>query len=98
MGVAESRIFSSRDIAAVPELIKASGGQGFDVVVGTATGDMPYESLKLVVSLGRYIDVGRMDVQNSMMLGLDLFQKTVPFSPLISALSWMLIRVWVISL
>ncbi|KAI3322817.1 KR domain-containing protein, partial [Xylariaceae sp. AK1471] len=80
VGIQASRIFSSRDLEDIPELLKASGGRGFDVILGTASGDMLYESIGLLAPLGRYIDVGRVDVQNSMSLGLELFQKGITFS------------------
>ncbi|KAI1462952.1 polyketide synthase [Daldinia caldariorum] len=79
-GIPASHIFSSRDPKDIPRLIEASGGKGFDVILGTSTGDMLHESLKLVAPLGRYVDVGRVDVQNSMTMALELFQKSATFS------------------
>ncbi|KAI8623623.1 polyketide synthase [Xylariaceae sp. FL1651] len=80
VGIHEDRIFSSRKPEDMPDLLKASGGRGFDIILGTASGDLLYESIKLLAPLGRYIDVGRVDVQNWMDLGLELFQKSITFS------------------
>lgn len=79
VGLPMSRVFSSRDLKDIPLLLRASSGKGFDVVLGTASGDMLYESIRLLSPLGRYIDVGRVDVQDSMKLGLELFQKSITF-------------------
>ncbi|KAE8151809.1 polyketide synthase dehydratase-domain-containing protein [Aspergillus avenaceus] len=80
MGVPASHIFSSRDTADIPRLIEASGGRGFHVILSTATGDMLHESVKTLAPLGRYIDVGRVDVQNSLTMGLEFFQRSTTFS------------------
>lgn len=58
----------------------ACGGRGFDVILGTASGDMLHESVKLDAPLGTYIDVGRVDAQNSMSIGLEPFQKCATFT------------------
>ncbi|KAI0478369.1 polyketide synthase [Xylariaceae sp. FL0804] len=80
IGIPASRIFSSHNLDDIPKLLAASGGRGFNVVLGTATSDNLHESLSLVAPLGRYIDVGRVDVQNSMTMGLEVFQKSATFS------------------
>ncbi|KAL3485020.1 hypothetical protein BJX62DRAFT_243351 [Aspergillus germanicus] len=79
MGIPPTRIFSSRDPADIPRLIDAAGGRGLDVILSTATGEMLHESVKALAPLGRYIDVGRVDVQDSLSLGLELFQRSTTF-------------------
>ncbi|KAI1389028.1 polyketide synthase [Hypoxylon trugodes] len=80
VGISASHVFSLRSAEEFPKLMHACGGKGFDVILGTAIGDMLHESVKLVAPLGTYIDVGRVDVQNSMSIGLELFQKCASFS------------------
>ncbi|QQK42980.1 polyketide synthase dehydratase-domain-containing protein [Penicillium digitatum] len=75
-----SRIFSSRATADFPKMTDATGGRGFNVILSTSQGDMLHESIKALAPLGRIIDVGRVDVQNSMTLNLALFQKSATFS------------------
>ncbi|KAK7222205.1 hypothetical protein V2G26_010208 [Clonostachys chloroleuca] len=79
MGMDESRIFSSRGPVKVAEMIRASGGKGFDIILGTSQADTMQESIRALAPLGRYIDVGRVDVQNSKTLELELFKKSVSF-------------------
>lgn len=80
MGIPAAHIFSSRDPADIRKMADATGGRGFDVILSTATGDMLHESLRVLAPLGRYIDVGRVDVQNSASMGLEFFQRSATFS------------------
>lgn len=80
LGIKADHIFSSRNLADVPKLMNASGGRGFDVILGTASGDMLYETMGILAPLGRYIDVGRVDVRASKSLGLKLFENSATFS------------------
>ncbi|KAI0199499.1 polyketide synthase [Astrocystis sublimbata] len=75
-GLPQNRVFSSRDIVGLSQNFQ----NWFDVILGTATGDMLRESVKLLSPLGIYIDVGRVDVQNSKTISLEIFQKCATFS------------------
>ncbi|CAI7630711.1 unnamed protein product [Penicillium discolor] len=79
-GIPASMIFSSRTTSDIPKMIDATGGRGFDVILSTSNGDMLHESIKALAPLGRIVDVGRVDVQNSMTLNLASFQKSATFS------------------
>lgn len=80
MGIPAANIFSSRDPADIRRMADATGGRGFDVILSTATGDMLHESLRVLAPLGRYIDVGRVDVQQSSTMGMEVFQRSATFS------------------
>ncbi|KAI0406831.1 hypothetical protein F4802DRAFT_612982 [Xylaria palmicola] len=56
------------------------GGRGFDIILGTARGEVLQASIQALAPLGYYIDVGRTDVQDSKALGMQAFGKGVNFS------------------
>ncbi|KAI2618193.1 polyketide synthase [Hypoxylon sp. NC1633] len=57
-----------------------TSSQRFDVILSTGSGEMMQESLRLLAPLGRFLDVGRVDVQNSMAMDLEVFQRGATFS------------------
>ncbi|PYI09473.1 hypothetical protein BO78DRAFT_415749 [Aspergillus sclerotiicarbonarius CBS 121057] len=77
MGIAASRIFSSRDLGS---LHRGPQHGGFDVILSSAQGDMLYESINALAPLGHLIDIGRLDVTTSQTMGLELFQKSASFT------------------
>jgi hypothetical protein len=77
--ILSSHIFSSRDISDLTKAVVKLPKGGFDVILSTSKGEMLYTSLKALAPLGHLIDVGRMDVQDSKMIGLELFQKSATF-------------------
>ena len=80
IGIPASHVFTSRSEADIPKLIEASGGKGFDIILSTASGDLLYESFKALAPLGRFIDVGRVDVNSSKTIGMELFKKCATFT------------------
>ncbi|KEY74555.1 hypothetical protein S7711_07158 [Stachybotrys chartarum IBT 7711] len=80
VGLAGDHVCLQYDASAVAELLSVAGGKGFDIILGTAKGERLHETVKLVAPLGVYIDVGRVNVQNSMTMGLELFRKGATFS------------------
>lgn len=79
LGVPSGNIFSSRDPGDVPRMITATGRDGFDVILSTAQGDLLHESMKALAPMGTLVDVGRLDVNNSKTVALELFQKSAGF-------------------
>ncbi|KAI0853704.1 putative polyketide synthase [Daldinia vernicosa] len=74
------RIFHSRDMSTVDEIIRASGRDGIDVILNNAGGDYMYEIWKCIAPLGRFIDVGRTDVLGKGKLSLEVFTRNATFS------------------
>jgi NADPH:quinone reductase-like Zn-dependent oxidoreductase len=79
-GVEEDRIFSSRDVGDLPRMLATTGGRGFDVILSSSTGSMMHESWRCIAPLGRFVDVGRLDVQNSATLAMDVFARNATYS------------------
>jgi len=75
-----SHVFSSRDPADFAKLMEATDGKGFNVILSTSSGELLYESIQMLAPMGRIIDVGRIDVQNSTSLALELFKRNATFT------------------
>ncbi|KAF2806012.1 polyketide synthase [Mytilinidion resinicola] len=80
VGLPGSHVFMGRDTAALSRAVTATSNNGFDVILSTAQGDMLYETAKALAPLGHLIDVGRLDVMDARVIGLELFQKGASFS------------------
>jgi NADPH:quinone reductase-like Zn-dependent oxidoreductase len=79
-GICPERIFASRSTADIPVMMKATGQAGFDVVLSTSNGDVMYESWRCLARRGRFIDVGRVDVQNHGMVSMETFNRNATLS------------------
>jgi NADPH:quinone reductase-like Zn-dependent oxidoreductase/SAM-dependent methyltransferase len=78
-GLDDAHIFPSRGEVNVARLLEASSG-GFDVMLGAVQGDVLHEYLRAMAPMGRYIDIGRGDVQNSKSLPMQVFQRGISFT------------------
>lgn len=79
-GIPASHVFSSRDPADFAKLMEATDGKGFNVILSTSSGELLYDSIKMLAPMGRIIDVGRIDVQNSTSLALEMFKRNATFT------------------
>ena len=79
-GIPASRIFNSRKLSAVEDILKATNRKGLDVILSSSGGDMMHEMWKCIAPLGHFIDVGRTDVLGGGKLGLEVFKKNATFS------------------
>jgi acyl transferase domain-containing protein/NADPH:quinone reductase-like Zn-dependent oxidoreductase/acyl carrier protein len=64
MGVPPDRIANSRTLDFEPELRRATGGTGFDVIIGSLTGEFVDASLRLLRPDGQYLEIGKADVRD----------------------------------
>ncbi|TGJ78773.1 hypothetical protein E0Z10_g9991 [Xylaria hypoxylon] len=80
VGIPMDHILYSRDTESLSRATRATGKGGFDVILCTSAGDSLYQSFKALAPMGCLIDVGRVDVQDSKEIGLELFQKSATFS------------------
>ncbi|MFB6887791.1 SDR family NAD(P)-dependent oxidoreductase [Kitasatospora sp. NPDC056327] len=65
LGVPPHRIADSRSLDFEERLRSATGGTGFDVVVGSLAGDFVDASLRLLRPGGRYVELGKTDVREA---------------------------------
>ncbi|RSN55080.1 malonyl CoA-ACP transacylase [Amycolatopsis sp. WAC 04182] len=64
LGVPPGHIADSRSPSFEPRLLDATGGTGFDVVLGSLTGEFVDASLRLLRPGGRYLELGLRDVRD----------------------------------
>ena len=60
--------------------MKATLGEGVDVILNTLAGDLLHESWKCLASFGRFIDVGKRDIVNSGKLDMGGFIKNTSYA------------------
>ncbi|MFG2832214.1 SDR family NAD(P)-dependent oxidoreductase [Streptomyces sp. NPDC048434] len=64
MGVDESHIASTRDLAFCERFLAVTGGEGVDVVVNALAGEFTDASLRLLPRGGRFVEMGKTDIRN----------------------------------
>ncbi|EGX93678.1 polyketide synthase, putative [Cordyceps militaris CM01] len=79
-GIPADRIFNSRKLSAVDDIMRATGQNGIDVILCSSAGDSMHETWRLIAPLGRFVDVGRTDVLGGGSLGLEVFKRNATFS------------------
>jgi acyl transferase domain-containing protein/NADPH:quinone reductase-like Zn-dependent oxidoreductase len=74
------RIFSSRGVSDVGKMMQATKQKGFDVILSSSNGNTMQEVARCIARRGRFIDVGRVDVQNNNVMTMDFFERNASFS------------------
>lgn len=74
-----SHVIPASSAASLQRAAETTRKGGFDVILSTAQGELLQSSLQVLAPLGHLIDVGRVDVQNSQAIGLELFQKNATY-------------------
>ena len=73
-------IFSSRDTSFAPGILAMTEGKGVDVVLNTLAGPLLQESFNCVAQFGRFIEVGKRDLELNSSLEMGAFTRAVTFS------------------
>ncbi|PYI10942.1 lovastatin nonaketide synthase [Aspergillus sclerotiicarbonarius CBS 121057] len=79
-GLPQEKIFSSRDISFVEGVQKATGGRGVDVVLNSLSGKLLHGSWSCVAPFGRFIEIGKQDINENAMIEMAPFQRNVLFA------------------
>ena len=79
-GIRSDHIFSSRDRSFTAMLMKSTEGKGTDVVLNSLAGPLLQESWNCVATLGRFVEIGKRDIQQSKSLNMEHFGRAVSFS------------------
>ncbi|CAK4031885.1 polyketide synthase [Lecanosticta acicola] len=69
-GILEDHIFSSRDLSFAKGVRRMTGGEGVDVVLNSLAGDALRASWALLAPFGRFIEIGKKDIQANSKLEL----------------------------
>jgi D-arabinose 1-dehydrogenase-like Zn-dependent alcohol dehydrogenase len=75
-----TQTFSSRTPPILETIKETTSGHYVDVILGTGSGDEFGEWLRCLAPAGRFIDVGRVDVQNHASLALEVLKSNATFS------------------
>ncbi|GFN14344.1 polyketide synthase [Aspergillus tubingensis] len=78
-GLDPAHIFTSRNSSFLPAIIKATSGQGVDVVLNSLTGDLMRSSFEACADFGRFIDIGKRDILDHGLLDMSTFGRNVSF-------------------
>jgi acyl transferase domain-containing protein/NADPH:quinone reductase-like Zn-dependent oxidoreductase/2-polyprenyl-3-methyl-5-hydroxy-6-metoxy-1,4-benzoquinol methylase len=79
-GLPKEHIFSSRDESFVSGVLDATNQQGVDVVINSLAGPLLNATWNIVAQHGRFIEIGKRDIQSNKALEMRPFRKAVSFS------------------
>ncbi|KAI1379833.1 putative polyketide synthase [Hypoxylon crocopeplum] len=73
LGVPRERIFNSRNISFLYDVMTATGGRGVDVVLNSVSGELLHASWKCVAQNGCMVEIGQRDLTGKGRLAMDPF-------------------------
>ncbi len=74
-----SHVMDSRSISFADRILELTGGKGVDVVVNSLSGEALTRSLAVLAPFGRFIEIGKRDIEENHRLGLRPFQNNLSF-------------------
>lgn len=78
-GIQPDHIFSSRDTSFKPGILGMTKGKGVDVVLNSLSGLLLQESVNCLAPFGRFVEIGKRDLEQDSHLALGTFSKSVSF-------------------
>ena len=79
-GIAPDHIFSSRDASFVTGIMEMTQGKGVNVVLNSLAGSLLQQSFDCVAPFGRFIELGKRDLELNNSLALETFTRAVSFT------------------
>lgn len=79
-GIPDDAIFSSRDASFVPAVLAATSQRGVDAVINSLVGPLLQKSCGLLAPYGRFVEIGKNDINGGMSLQMDVFAKGASFA------------------
>ncbi|BCL78231.1 polyketide synthase [Ktedonobacteria bacterium brp13] len=73
-------VFDSRSLAFADQIMQITGGQGVEVVLNSLAGEALTRSFNLLANHGRFLELGKRDIQQSNALSLASFEKDLTFA------------------
>ncbi|KAF1813477.1 polyketide synthase [Eremomyces bilateralis CBS 781.70] len=80
LGVPDDQIFSSTDDSFVAGVLKATNGQGVDVVLNSLSGPLLQATWECMNAFGRFVEIGNKDISQNSKISMDPFRRSVTFS------------------
>lgn len=78
-GIPEDHIFDSRDASFADGVLRMTNGRGVDVVLNSLSGDLLCASWSCIAMFGRFVELGKRDVESNSKLEMAPFVKNVTF-------------------
>ena len=60
--------------------MQVTDGKGVDVVINSTSGELLQETWQHLATLGRFVEIGKRDIVNNSMLGMNKFEESVTFA------------------
>ncbi|EPS42294.1 hypothetical protein H072_3762 [Dactylellina haptotyla CBS 200.50] len=79
-GIPEDHIFNSRDADFAKQVRHLTGGKGVDVVFNSLSGEMLFSSWESLAPFGRFVEIGKKDIQSQNGLPMGQFEKNCSFN------------------
>jgi acyl transferase domain-containing protein/NADPH:quinone reductase-like Zn-dependent oxidoreductase/SAM-dependent methyltransferase len=79
-GIPRERIFNSRDDSFAQGVMRATGGQGVDVIVNSQQGRLLEASWNCIAICGRFLDIGLKDAYQKGQLPMEVFTRNVVYA------------------
>ncbi|PHH89077.1 hypothetical protein CDD83_6687 [Cordyceps sp. RAO-2017] len=79
-GIPEDHVFYSRDSDFGPAVREATLGHGVDVVINSLAGDLLRETWACLAPFGRFIEIGKRDINSNTRLEMAKFEQNCTFS------------------
>ncbi|MEQ8281588.1 MAG: SDR family NAD(P)-dependent oxidoreductase [Parvibaculum sp.] len=79
LDIPESQIFDSRSLLFAEEIMKATGGEGVDVVLNSLAGEAIHRNLGLLRPFGRFVELGKRDFYENNRIGLKFFRNNLTY-------------------
>ncbi len=73
-------VFDSRSLDFAEQILKATAGRGVDVVLNSLTGDALRKSVEICAAHGRFIEIGKRDIDADAPLNLKPFNRNLTFA------------------
>jgi NADPH-dependent curcumin reductase CurA len=80
-GLDPSRIFFSKSTDFLASVMAATSDEGVDIAVNSLNGDLLQTTLKCCAEFGRFVEVGRQDIQDFGKLDMSAFNRNVSVTP-----------------
>lgn len=81
-GLPADHIFNSRDASFAPAIMAATGGKGVDVVYNSLAGPLLKASWECLSRFGRFVEIGKMDMQSGRYLEMTPFLRMATYAGL----------------
>lgn len=79
-GIPEDHIFSSRDTTFGQGILRVTRGKGVDVVLNCLSGELLQETWNCIAMFGRFVEVGKRDIEINTKLDMAPFKRNVAFA------------------